>query len=408
MPAQQQSRAEDCPLDGPIPTEPPRRRLETVDVLRGLLMVIMALDHTREYLSDARIDPTNPILSWPALFATRWVTHLCAPGFVALAGTAVYLQRQRGKTRPQITRFLLTRGLWLIFLDVTLVSFGLTFSALPIFEVIWAIGASMIVLSALLWAPATVIGLFGAAVVVLHNLLDPIQAQSFGAGYNLWMLLHQPGPLHLPGRLAAIVGYPLIPWCGVMALGYWFGEVTTLSAWRRPRLCALLGAMSLVAFAALRLSGAYGDPNHLQHLSTFSHTAMSFLAVNKYPPSLQFLLATQGVLLLLFALIDWIVDKGLLTTARGPLEIFGRVPFFYFVVHIYLIHTVAVLWWLASPSGGIRRLSSATLAGPPPGFGYGLPVIYAVWIAVVAAMYLPSRWFSRIKARRRNWWLSYL
>ena len=371
-------------------------------------MVIMALDHTREYLSNARIDPTNPILSWPALFATRWITHLCAPGFVALAGTAVYLQRQRGKSRPQITRFLVTRGLWLIFLDLTLVSFGLTFSALPIFEVIWAIGASMIVLAALLWAPTAAIGLFGAAVVVLHNLLDPIEAQSLGAGYNVWLLLHQPGLLHLPGGLVAIVAYPLIPWCGVMALGYWFGEVTTLAAARRRRLSALLGLGFLAAFAALRLTGRYGDPNHLQHLSTFSHTAMSFFAVGKYPPSLQFLLATLGILLLLFALVDWVVDKGLLAAIRAPLEIFGRIPFFYFVVHIYLIHAIAVLWWLASPAGGVGKLSSAALAGPPPGFGYGLPVIYAVWIGLVLAMYLPSRWFSRIKARRRDWWLSYL
>ncbi len=394
------------PLDGPIPTQPTRRRLQAVDVLRGLLMVIMALDHTREYLSNAGVNATDPVNSWPALFATRWITHLCAPGFVALAGTSVYLQRQRGKTRGQITRLLLTRGLWLILLDLTLVSFGLTFSLRnPLFEVIAAIGASMLVLAALQGAPTVVIGAFGAAVVLLHNLLDHVNADALGSGYNAWLLLHQLGPLHLPSGLQAFVAYPIIPWCGVMALGYWFGQVTTLDAPRRQRLCALLGSLSLLAFAALRFSGAYGDSNHLHHLPTFSHTLMSFLVVDKYPPSLQFLLVTLGVLLLLFALIDRAIQRDSLAALRRPLEIFGRVPFFYFVVHIYLIHAVALLWWRA---GSHASLATQSFAGPPPGFSQGLPVIYVFWIAVVLAMYVPCLWFSRLKSSRNDWWLSYL
>lgn len=400
-----------------LPTEtpaslsrPPRQRIEAVDLLRGLLMIIMALDHTRDYFSNATVNPIDPLHSWPALFATRWITHLCAPGFVLLTGASAWLQRSNGKTRAQLSRLLLTRGLWLIFLEVTLISFGWQFNLhLLIFQVIWVLGAAMIVLAGLQWLPTPVVGIFGATLVLGHNLLDRFQAQSFGRWTDAWEIFHERGPLSFHGYRFAVMSYPLIPWIGVIALGYCFGSLLTANPQRRRPRSILIGSAMLVAFALLRLTGSYGDPQPWQHLATVAQSAMSFMAVLKYPPSLQYLLATLGINLLLFALFDKAVQLNLWPRIRAFFDVYGRVPFFYYVLHIYLLHIVALT---ATAAVGLDwhhwTQPGSVFFGHLPGWGLSLPGVYAVWLSVVLVLYPPCLWFSRLKSRRRDWWLSYL
>jgi uncharacterized membrane protein len=389
--------------------KPKRPRLEAIDLLRGLLMVLMALDHTRDYFSNAVVAPGDALHSWPALFATRWVTHLCAPGFILLAGASAWLQRERGKSRSELSRFLVTRGLWLMLVELILITFGWQFSMKMLFlQVIWVLGAGMIALAGLQWLPMPVVGIFGALLVAGHNLLDGIHAQTLGQWSDAWEIVHQFGPLTFDHHIFAFSGYPLIPWIGVMALGYCFGALITGSQ-RRRRSCILIGSAMLATFIVLRLTGSYGDPHPWQHLATPARTIMSFLAVEKYPPSLQYLLATLGIVLLLYAVLDKAVERDIQPRVRGMLEIYGRVPFFYYVVHIYLLHALAL--------GGAALLGlnwrfwiqpGSVFFGHLSGWGMSLAGVYAVWLSVVVAMYLPCRWFSGVKARRRDWWLSYL
>lgn len=373
-------------------------------------MVVMALDHTRDYFSANRINPTDPMRSWPALFLTRWVTHLCAPGFVALCGTSIYLQRQRGKSTAEVIRLLLTRGLWLILVDLTIISFAMSFSWAPLLEVIWAIGISMICLAALIRLPTAAIGAIGGIVVLFHNLLDPISASHLGSFGNVWMLLHQPGFLLRHGHPFVMVAYPALPWFGIMCLGYAFGAVVTSQPPLRNRISLSLAAGFLTAFILLRLFHGYGDLIPFLHLATPARTVMSFFNLLKYPPSLQFILATCGVLLLLFTLFDTAATHNWLPRARNFLETYGRVPFFYFVVHLYLIHIAVVLWTVAIGSDWRFWLTNGFIwqGRVPPHWGYSLPVVYVIWITIVLAMYFPCAWFGRLKASRRDWWLSYL
>jgi uncharacterized membrane protein len=246
------------------------RRLESIDLLRGLLMILMALDHTRDFFSSAAVNPTDPLSSWPALFFTRWVTHLCAPGFIALAGTSVYLQRQRGKSCAQLTKFLVTRVLWLLFLEVTLISFGWVFIwPAPFLQVIWAIGISMIVLAFLQWLPVAVVGVIGAIIILFHNLLDPIEAEQLGRGADVWKLLHETGMLLYHGHPVGFAFYPVLAWIGVICLGYAFGPVVVAAPIFRRRVALGMSALFLAAFALLRGLGlrrllSLASPCHLQ------------------------------------------------------------------------------------------------------------------------------------------------
>ena len=380
-------------------------------MLRGLMMLLMVIDHARDYFSSVSgFDPTDPTQSWPALFATRWITHLCAPGFIALAGVSVYLQRLKGKTAAEMSRQLAIRGLWLIVLEITVVDFGWSFSPGIVLQVIWAIGVAMIFLAVLQWLPPLAIGTIGGAIVALHNLLDPISPARTSTAGLLWTLLHQgKGPLLFHHQMIGIAAYPMIPWLGVICLGYAFGPILTMEPARRQRLSALLGASMLLVFTLLRFTHAYGDHIRFQQLATPERTAMSFLEVEKYPPSLQYLLATLGVVTLLYALFDRAVTQNWLPRARGFVEIYGRVPLFFYILHIYLLHTAALLWaaeqhenwrfWLTPYAVFIRHLA---------GWGYSLPVVYLVWFCTIAILYLPCRWFSQYKADHRTWWLSYL
>ncbi|MDQ2835262.1 MAG: heparan-alpha-glucosaminide N-acetyltransferase domain-containing protein [Acidobacteriota bacterium] len=385
-------------------------RIQSIDVLRGVLMVVMALDHSRDYFSGATVNPSDPAHSWPALFATRWITHICAPGFILLAGTSVYLQRQR-KSAAALTRFLLTRGLWLIFIELTVVSFGWSFNiGLPIFQVIWAIGASMIVLAGLQWLPVPAIGLFAAIVIFGEDMLDRVHAASFGRWSNVWRILHERGPLVYHRHPVAIYGYPLIPWVAVMALGFCFGTIVVQTPERRQRISALIGAASLAMFAVLRLTHGYGDPGAgWQRLGSPAYRAMSFFAVEKYPPSLHYLLGTLGVVFLLFAVADHAGQHARIPRLRGWLDVYGRVPFFFYILHIFLIHALALGLAVATrPDWRYWITPDAVFTSHLEGWGYGLPVVYAVWLGVVLVLYPWCAWFSRLKDRRRDWWLSYL
>ncbi|MBC7931229.1 MAG: DUF1624 domain-containing protein [Rubrivivax sp.] len=394
----------------------PRARLHSVDLVRGLVMVIMALDHMRDFFHVSKsLDPTDPATTNTALFFTRWITHYCAPTFVFLAGTGALLSTARGKTKPELARFLVTRGLWLIILELTLVRFGWFFNFdyhLMFMQVIWAIGWSMIVLGGLVFLPVRIIAAIGLLMIFAHNAFDGRQAQSFDQLRWLWVILHEQNVISPAPGVFAFIAYPLIPWIGVMAAGYAFGEVLRLERERRRKILFRLGASCVVLFVALRALSLYGDPNPWAAQDRGAwFTFLSFLNTSKYPPSLLFLLMTLGPSIIALALFDRepVRPPGLL--AR-PFIVFGRVPMFYYLLHVPLIHIVAVVFayvkhgraeWLFLnwPPPGAPQIE-------PPGYGYSLWVVYAVWIGVVALLYPLCRWFAGVKARRRDAWLSYL
>ena len=316
--------------------QPAAKRIASVDLLRGLVMVLMTLDHVRAFFSNAQFSPLDLTQTTLPLFLTRWVTHLCAPSFVFLAGVSAYFSLRRRNSKGQLARHLLTRGLWLLILELTIVNLAWTFD--PTFSffftgVLWAIGWSMIVLAALIQLPTVSIGAIGLFVMVFHNLLDPIQADQLGDWNWLWAVLHQRQMFTLFQERQFFLGYPLIPWIGVMAAGYAFGSVFELPHSQRQPLLRRLGGGLIVAFVVLRMLNLYGDPNPWSVQSNFLYTLLSFINCHKYPPSLLFLLMTLGPAILLLELFERRKFKLL-----KPLVLFGQVPLFFYVVHLLLIH----------------------------------------------------------------------
>ncbi len=361
---------------------PPTERLPALDQLRGLVMVLMALDHTRDFFANAAFNPLDLARTTPAYFLTRWVTHLCAPVFVLLAGLGAFLYSSRGRTRAQVCRFLLLRGLFLIVLELSVVNFGWHFDAQPGFyllQVIWALGWSMVVLAGLVWLPLWVVGAIGVLLIAGHNLLDGFRSPPLGLPGWLWNILHMPRSHFLPGGAEVFVLYPLIPWIGVMALGYALGPLFLRPAPQRRRWLIGLGLALSLAFILLRLINRYGDPLPWAPQRSPLWTVLAFLNAEKYPPSLDFLLMTLGPALLLLAWLDHAPGRlGLL------LITYGRVPLFFYVLHIPLLHALARFG-----AGGQR---------------FSLPVVYTVWAAVTAALYFPCRAYAAFKARRREWY----
>jgi uncharacterized membrane protein len=387
----------------------PTRRLEAVDWLRGLVMVVMALDHARDFFSNAHFDPTDLARTTPAYFLTRWVTHFCAPVFVFLAGAGAYLHGSRGMSRPRLARFLLSRGLWLVFLEVTVIHMAWSFS-LPVHgvmcQVIWAIGWSMVVLSLLVLLPTSAVTTIGIAIVAFHNTWDGIRPAEWGDLAGLWQVLHTGGVVPLGDHFGLFVMYPVLPWIGVMACGYGFGALLTCEpAVRRRQLLGLGLALTLV-FVVLRAINRYGDP-HPWSVQTRGplFTLFSFVDCRKYPPSLLFLLLTLGPSIFALGLMD---RRPGTTGALGRiLATFGRVPLFYYILHIALIHGAAVGVMVA-------RYGRAGLAPRwgqfprPETSPYDLLIVYLVWLAALMILYFPCRWFAGVKQRHRAWWLSYL
>ena len=390
----------------PAPASPAiRTRLESVDVVRGVIMIIMALDHTRDFFGIPGRNPTDLSSASAALFLTRWITFFCAPVFFLLTGTGAYLSLRR-KTRPELARFLFTRGVWLIFLElVVLRCLAYQFNAdyrVTMLLVIWALGWAMITLSALVRFPAAVATAFGVVLIAGHNLLD-----SFRPASALWSILHAPGfVVNTPGHVV-FAAYPLIPWIGVTAVGYGLGQIYGWDAERRRAFLVRFGVALTVAFIAIRAINVYGDPSRWATQKSALFTVLSFLNVTKYPPSLLFLLMTLGPALLLLRAVDGGTPRWL-----RPALVVGKVPLFYYVLHFALIHALAVLicyirygsahWMFESPDLGHYPFSA------PPDWGYSLPVVYVVWAFVVAAMYPLCRWYAGVKQRRNDVWLSYL
>jgi uncharacterized membrane protein len=398
-----------------------KRRINSVDLLRGVVMMIMLLDHTRDFVHWAglQFDPTDLTRTYPALFFTRWITHYCAPTFVFLSGVSIYLQRLAGKTNAELSRFLWTRGLWLILLEFTIVRFGFAFNIDYSFfgaaQVIWAIGVSMIVMAALIYLPVKWVGSFGLAMVALHNMLDvfmipPQVAFSgqtpIGSWQALWLLLHQQGLISLFGGPIVMVLYPLILWIGVMAAGWSFGSIYSLEQVKRRKLLYVTGVTVTALFILVRLLNVYGDPSRWSQQPSGTFTFLSFLNTTKYPPSLLFLLMTLGPAIVVLVLTDGIDGKAIW---QRICITFGRVPMFFYILQWFVSHGAGVI--LAAAAGKEFRYL-LTNPGPgtqvPPDAGFSLMVVYVVWITGLAILYPLCLWWGNLKRTKRHWLLSYL
>jgi len=409
---------------GPLHPEPvTKRRLDSIDLLRGVVMVVMMLDHTRDYLHSGAFlfDPLDLSKTTTAVFLTRWITHYCAPTFVFLAGTGAFLYGARGKTKSELSRFLLTRGLWLIFIEVTVVRFLIIFnvdpSMLAFLQVIWVIGVSMICLAGLIYLPLNVIAGFGLLMIALHNLLDTrlniIQftgPDSLLPGFKdkILMLLHQQGAFPIDGFPSPIVfvAYPVIPWIGVMAAGYAFGTLYKMDGERRRKLLLYIGGACVMLFCLVRAWDVYGDPQHWHKQKTVIFTLLSFVNTTKYPPSLQFLLMTLGPGIVALALFES-VNRG----AIGRFFItFGRVPFFYYLLQWLTAHVIAIILHavFGKPLRWLFQTPLEWFSHPPTGNGFPLWVVWVSWITGVLLLYPLCKWFAGVKSRRKDWWLSYL
>jgi uncharacterized membrane protein len=396
-------------------------------------MVVMMLDHTRDYIhyGALSINPLDLTQTNTLLFLTRWITHYCAPTFVFLAGVGAYLRLARGRTKSKQSRFLISRGLWLVVLEFTVIRLEALFNIDPMFlgmpQVIWVIGISMIILAALSYLPLKVIAAFGLAMIFLHNLFDKYQV-ALGPGSpapslsaKLWMLLHQQGlfPIAGAGSPVVLVLYPLIPWIGVMAVGYAFGALYQEDASRRQRMLLILGGLAVALFVLIRAVDRYGEPLHWARQKNVVFTVLSFVNTTKYPPSLLFLLMTLGPAILALALFESrnksakLRESGSLAVSKrigNWFIIFGRVPLFFYLLQWPVAHTISLVLHIAfgKPYSWLFETPVQWFSAPHPGIGFNLAVVYACWIAGVMLLYPLCKWFAGVKQRRRDWWLSYL
>jgi len=374
-------------------------RIASIDLIRGAVMVLMAIDHVRVYSGLPAGGPTAGI------FFTRWVTHFVAPGFIFLAGTSAFFY---GRKHNDLSRFLFVRGVWLVLLELTVIrvcwTFNLDFAHYLLAGVIWVIGWCMILMAALVRLRPRTVGIIGALIIALHNALLPLLVNRVPLG-ELWKILYVGffnGPV---AGTPLIVLYSIIPWIGVMAAGYWFGTVLTMEPLRRNRICLRLGLGAIALFLLLRGFNIYGDP-HPWTSSGRMPALLSFLNTSKYPASLNFLLMTLGPTIALLPVLD---------RARGRLAqwlaVFGRVPFFYYVLHIPLIHALAVVVSkIRTASVDAWLFTNHPMANPPApeGYTWSLGLLYLVWAIAIVLLYVPSRWYADLKARRTDWWLKYL
>lgn len=389
-------------------------------MLRGLVILIMTLDHVREnFMVGAAlgVPMSDPNIS-PFLFITRWITNFAAPVFVFLAGTSAGLMAAR-KSPYSLANFLVKRGIWIVFIEVTVIATAFTFSpfgieqiegrTLVILQVLWAIGASMIVLAGAQFLGMRTCFVIGAVVIFGHNLLDTVWPQSiawpkngiFDMGLPLWVSLHAP-MTYIAGRFQCFLLYPLLPWAGVMLLGYGSSGIFQREPEKQESQLFMIGIVLTAAFLVIRALDLYGDPNgwHSQH-SNVTATVMSFLNTTKYPPSLLYLLMTLGPAALVCSYADrfngWF---------KSTLVVFGRVPFAFYVTHLYLVHALAIV--LGLYQGFTLSQMKVYYRFYPKGFGVGLPEVYVIWLLVIVLLYPLCRWVGTVKAQRKDWWLSYL
>jgi uncharacterized membrane protein len=406
---------------------PPRPRLDAVDWLRGVVMVVMALDHVRDFFGDMTFNAIDPHESTVRHFFTRWVTHFCAPTFIFLTGVGIYLTKSRGRTKPQLSWFLLSRGAWLLLLELTYIrffwsQFDLTYQSTGL-GVFWSISWSMILMSLIVFLPDWLITVLGLAMILGHNALDGITPADCGEWGRLWCLVHAQGDIEISGMTIG-TAYKIVPWVGVMMAGYGFGRVLLWERERRQRFIVGLGIAMIAAFIVLRGINVYGDrkPRLLEPdpqataelekdrakrpqtvnppLPPTTFAVLSFLNCEKYPPSLDYLLMTLGPALLLLAA----ADRPLGSLGRAVVT-FGRVPLFYYLLHIALIVPAAVgIYWIGHALGYYGSPTTVVQAGGL------LPLwgVYVAWLALLGILYFPCRWYADLKMRSRNPWLSYL
>lgn len=393
---------------GSVPSPAKPERLDAIDLLRGIVMVIMSLDHVRDFFSNFPEDPCDLEHTTPWMFLTRWITHYCAPTFVFLAGAGAFMYGSRGRSRRDVSWFLFSRGLWLIVLELTFVRFGwffdLTYRA-TVVQVIWAIGWSMVVLSPLVYLPRWAILAFGLGMIVTHDMFNWVDATEMGDWRWLVKVLHEPGNIHVTGSHRVFVVYPLVPWIGVLATGYACGPLLTdrEKVRRRGRLL-VIGLVLIAAFVGLRYSNLYGDPHPWERQATPLFTFLSFINCEKYPASLLFLLMTLGPAILALPFLEQVRGRWV-----KPLVTLGRVPQFYYVLHLYMIHAAIAAFTIfrVGPIKAIQLAEGPFI--PTEDHGYALWVVYLVWAGVVVSLYPACRWFAEVKRRHRdNVWLSYL
>jgi uncharacterized membrane protein len=388
------------------------QRIISIDFLRGVVMIIMTLDHVRMYFGYGTwyAEPTNLATTTQLLFFTRWITHFCAPVFVFLTGTSAFLYGLNKAKTSQVAWYLFTRGIWLVFAELTIINFAWTFDStfsFRILQIIWAIGISLIILSALVFLPVKIVFMIGAIILFGHNMLDPIRVNGTSSLDLVWYVLHQPNTLFLENSLVSLV-YPVLPWFGLMAMGYGFGMfyAREYSAARRRLWLLAIGLGAVLLFLVLRGFNLYGDPRPWSAQNNLIFTLMSFLNTTKYPPSLHFLLMTMGPALIFLALSER-VQRGF----TALVVVFGKVPFFFYIVHLYLIHALATLTVVLSGHDwheyilSAERLSSGALNN----FGLRLEAVYLVWILVVILLYPICKWYQKFKENHpEQWWLRYL
>lgn len=386
-------------------------RIQSIDLLRGVVMVVMALDHVRDYfhLGAMNYDPVNMDTTTPALFFTRFITHYCAPIFVFLAGTSAFLYGSK-KSKAQLAKFLMSRGLWLIIVEIIIMDFlwwfDITFSFINL-QVIWAIGICMILLGILIYLPKKLVLIFGLAMVFGHNLLDGIVMQGSSLKSVIWYILHQQNFVPFGTRFVGIF-YPIIPWVGVMALGYVFGSLyqSGFDINSRKKWLLRLGLGSVILFFVLRVINVYGDPIPWSVQKNDTFTVMSFFNVYKYPPSLLFLLITLGPGFLFLYATESIKNK-----ITDFFLVFGRVPFFYYVLHIFIIHLSALVLHVLLGGNWRDMILDASIftTNTMATYGYSLFVVYLVWIAIVLSLYPICKKYMEYKVTNKGkWWLSYL
>ena len=389
-----------------------KTRIESIDLLRGIVMIFMALDHVRDYFHhDAFLyDPTDLTKTSVILFFTRWITHFCAPVFIFLAGTSSFLVGLR-RSKSELSAFLIKRGLWLVFLEMTIVNFAwffnVQFSLVTLF-VIWALGIGMIVLAGAIHLPLKLTLAIGVIMVVGHNLLDGFRVEGEGADAILWSVVHQFQGFSLSEHYSLFVGYPLVPWIGVMLLGYCFGFFyqPDYSQAARKKILVYIGSAIVLLFVVIRLINGYGDPNPWSLQPNPVFTVLSFLNVTKYPPSLLYVLMTLGPAILFLA-----VSENYFGSISQRIKILGRVPMFYYLLHLYLIHLLAIVAAVLTGYEFSDMIFDTWVTNSPnlAGYGFSLWVVYMVWIGVVIILYPLCKWFDGYKATQRNkWWLSYL
>ncbi len=385
-----------------------KKRIDSIDMLRGIIMIIMALDHARDFfhIAASTSDPTDPATTTPFLFFTRWITHYCAPVFVLLAGTSIFLA-SRKKTKKEMSVFLVKRGLWLVVLEIVI--FNLLFSFDPTYhfvglQVIWVTGLSMILLAGFIYLPMPVLLVIGLALVCGHNLLDAFNYTKMGDTPLWWGLLHQQFfTQYAPGRFFGVL-YPLIPWPGIMLLGYCLGSLFTADydAAKRRKQLIQIGLTATFVFFVVRWLNVYGDLVPWTKQSDTTRTIISFFNVTKYPPSLLYCCMTIGPALIILALLE-----KLKAGWGSVVVIYGRVPMFYYLLHFFLIHLLCVIAFFAT-GHKLDEAFGGMMLFRPDNFGFSLPVVYGIWIFVVVSLYPLCKRYSIYKATHDHWWLSYL